>query len=531
MRRLFAPFAIMFPLVLALGLTPAVAHDKQTEAIVRGKPVLIDKEPAKEAVPVSPPAITGPEEAAFLAVMKVTGVPAATPVFWSLNPEDLTESYEPNGETTFCLGGPPATYKIRAQFAIDGKKQLLEKKVKLTGTGAPLPPGPGPLPPGPGPVPPPPTPVGAINRFIVVEDTSKPGKWRGEILGSPKVKSFYRQLQGNRSGAIHAIYDASTKPENLGDEGKKFVALAAGKELPYLFMLDAAGNVIDSKVSPKAPDAFVAAFEVHKGDRSFGLILEAPKLKWNEFGFTVTTPMLERAQWPDYMSLGAFLAATYDQDGVGQCAASAATGLYEFVANQSGLPPVHLSASDLYRRVNGGRDNGSTLEDNMIEMLERGVLPVSATAPYVWDRRASYSGSGREKYRYAEVYQCKSFDAAASAIIQGFAVEIGIPWYGNYKPDSKGILPSRGIGNSGGHALFCYGIVKLPDGTYGLLTRNSWGPAWGGSSDGTVDAGSCIIPESCFKGNFGNYFAVRSVVNRTTARRNFGELREFAIAF
>lgn len=526
--RLSIPFAVFLPLFAGVVLTPASANEAR-ERIVRGQLVVGKDNPKEQPGPVSPPAITGQDEAAFLIVMKVTGVPANTPIFWSLNPEDLTETYEPNGDTTFVLGGPPGIYRVRAQFALDGKKQPpLEKKVKLTGSGVqPVPPGP--VPPGPGPTPPP-APVGAVNRFIVVEDTSKPGKWRGDILGSPKVKSFYRQLQGGRSGAIHAIYDISAKAEALGAEGQRFAALAAGKELPFLFMLDDKGNVIDSKVSPKQPDAFVAAFEVHKGERSFGLILEAPKLKWTEFGLTVDAPLVARDQWPDYMSLSAFLPATYDQDGVGECASSAATGLYEFVANQSGLPPVHVSAGDLYRRVNGGRDSGSTLEDNMVEMLERGVLPVSSSAPYVWDRRASYSGAGREKYRYAQVYQCKNFDAAVSAIIQGFAVEIGIPWYSNYKPDSKGVLPGRGIDSKGGHAMFCYGVAKLPDGTYGLLTRNSWGPAWGGSSDGTVDAGSCIIPESCFKGNFGNYFAVRSVVNRTQAKR-FGELHEFALAY
>lgn len=509
-KRMISVMAFFLPFVVVIGLTPAAVNEKR-EAIIRGIPVQLGD--AKDAGPVSPPAISGPEEAGFLAVMKITGVPANTPVFWSLNPEELVETFEPNAETTFVLGGPAGTYKVRAQFAIDGKKQLLEKKVKLTGGGAPVP-----------------RPIGSVSRFVVVEDTSKPGKWRGDILGSPKVKSFYRQLQGQRSGSIHAIYDSSAKPETLGEEGRKFVALANGKELPYLFLLDQSGNVLTSKTSPRDPDSFVAAFEIHAGERSFGLVVQAPKLKWNEFGFATNTPMVDRAQWPDYMSLSAFLPTTYDQDGIGQCASSAACGLYEFASNQAGLTPIHVSAGDLYRRVNGGRDNGSTLEDNMVEMLERGVLPVSPTSPYVWDRRSAYSGSGRDKFRFSEVYLCKTFDAAASAIIQGFAVEIGITWHGNYKPDSKGVLPSRGSGSVGGHALYCYGIVKLSDGKYGLLTRNSWGPAWGGSSDGTVDAGSCIIPESAFTGYIGGFYAVRSVVNRTTARR-FGDLRDVAIAF
>lgn len=477
----------------------------------------------KSAGPVSPPAIDGPSEAGYLAVLRVTGLPPDTPVFWSYAPEGGVEVYEPLNEPLLVLSGPAATYRVRAQFAIKGKKESLEKQVKLAGGG------PTPVPPGPLPPVPPPSPTGQIDRFVVVEDTSKPGKWRGDILGSPRVKSFYRQLQRERSGPIHAIYDLSTKPENLGEEGRKFVALASGKVLPYLFMLDSKGAVVKEQSAPKEPDAFVSAFETHVGERSFGLIIEAPKLQWSEFGAAANVPMVDRSAFPDYLSLGAFLPMTYDQDGIGQCASSAACGLYEFTVNQTGQKPVHVSAGDLYRRVNGGRDGGSTLEANMVEMLERGVLPVSSAAPYVWDRRSAYSGTGREKHRYAEVYLCKSFDAAASAIIQGFGIEIGIPWYSNYKPDSKGVLPKRGLGSSGGHALYSYGVVKLSDGSYGLLTRNSWGAAWGGSSDGSVDAGSCIIPESAFTGYIGGFFAVRSVTNHVTFRKQ--PFADFALAF
>lgn len=490
----------------------------------------IDPPPAKSKdapAPVTPPILTGPDTAAFLATFDVSGVGPADVVFWNVTPEDQVDTYEVTGSASFVLGGPPGQYKVKAQGTAAGKKFTLEKKVKLTGgvPPVPVPPGPTPVPPGPGPQPgpqpnPPPLPSGTISRFIVVEDTTALGKWRGDILGSPKVKSFYNSLQGNRTGAIHAIYDASTKPANLSAEGQKYLALAAGKTLPYVWILDANGVSIKDQSVPKDPDGFIALFDMHVGSRSFGLVIEAPKLKWPDFGAAPNVVNIDRAQWPAFQSMSAFLPPTYDQDGVGQCASSAATGMFEFGRKMAGLPPVHVAAGDLYSRVNGGRDNGSTLEDNMVEMQTNGVNPVSASVPYVWNRRISYPATGRSPYKFAEVYLCANFDAAVSAILQGMPVQIGISWASNYTPDkTTGSLPKKASGSVGGHSLWCYGVYKYADGTFGLITRNSWSATWGGSADGTIDAGSCIIPESAFTGYIGGFYAVRSVVSANQTRR------------
>lgn len=491
--------------------------------------------------PVSPPVIDGPAEAKYQAAFTVTNLPAGAAVLWDVMPE-VGETVEKECDGSIVISGPAGPYQLKARVVRwDAASSVirtttLKKTFRLTGNPQPqpVPPGPGPMPPPVPPTPTPPQPTGKISRLVFVEDTSKPGTWRGDLLGSAKVISWYKSVKGGATGPIHAIYDVTADASTLNAEGKKYVAAAVGKTLPYGWALDATGAVLKELSLPKTPDEFVTAFDVHPGERKLGLTIAAPKLAWGEFGADPTVPLIPRAQWKP-MQLSAFLPPVHDQDGRGQCASSAACGVMEFARAQAGLSYTYLSAGDLYGRVNGGSDNGSMLEDNMSELQTRGVSPVSGSAPYVWSGR-NYPGTDRDKYRLAEVYLCPSFDAAVSAILQGFGVEIGLVWGGNFTPDSKGWLPKRSSGSVGGHALFSYGVAVAADGTVGLVTRNSWGPSWGGSSDGSIDAGSCVIPETLFTGYIGGFYAVRAVTQTSPVgfrpnpfRR--AERGSFALAF
>lgn len=360
--------------------------------------------------------------------------------------------------------------------------------------------------------PPPPPPVtGKVSRFVVVEDTSKPGRWRGDVLGSPKVAAFYRSLQGERSGPIHRLIDITPAP---GDDAvaTAFRKLAAGKQLPYLWLIDDKGHVLNGtgqgQVCPVDPDAFIAAFNLDKPKRSMGLVIAKPKLAWKQFGTTPNTPLIPRANWRA-MSLEAYLPSVYDQDGIGQCASSSACTVAEATRKLAGLNPIHLSAGDLYGRVNGGRDEGSTLEDVMLALQLAGVSPVSATSPYLWKRGQTAPASAREPYKVTEIYLCTTFDAMASALQQGFFIQHGLYWYDNFEPDAAGWLPAQGRGGKGGHALVGFGVAMKADGTVGIVTRNSWSASWG-------KAGNCIIGESLFDSEIGGWWAVRSVVQTPT---------------
>lgn len=352
-----------------------------------------------------------------------------------------------------------------------------------------------------------PGPTGKVSRFIVVEDTSKAGAWRGAVLGSAKVAAFYRDLQGTRVGAIHRLIDINA--DGADAIAVEYKRRAEGKQLPYIWMLDDKGNLAKEQACPTDPDQFVAAFDVKPIQRSMGLKVAKPKLRWVEFGSTPNTPLIPRENWKPTV-LSVFMPPVYDQENRGQCASSAACSLVESCRRQAGLPPVHLSAGDLYSRVNDGRDQGSFLEDNLAELLKNGVA-TAKSVPYVWDGKRHDTAAiveERKSYRVAEAYLCTSFEAMASAIQQGFLVEHGLMWRDNFIPDRDGWLPARGTGGAGGHALMGYGLVQR-NGVWGIATRNSWSASWG-------NTGNCVIGESLFDANISGYFAVRAVVQTPT---------------
>lgn len=449
-------------------------------------------------------------------------VPAGTQLIARFNPQPTQVSKDlPQGR--FIFKGVGKVYVNCTLIDFDKKAVTqLDFAVQFGPEPAPPPkpvppppgPGPGPAPPGPGPSPP----NGQVSFFIVAEDTTAAGAWRGQIMGSPKVESFYRALKAGRSGPIHRLVDVKG---DLTDPVAAWAAKAsAGKQLPYMWLLDSAGALLKECPCPiSSDDAFIAAFDLHADQpRAFGLIKAAKKLKWTEFGTTPQTPLIPREQWKD-VTLQTFNGPVRDQDGRGQCVPSSTCSALEACRNQLGLAPVYLSAGDLYSNINGGRDNGAILEDSMAWVTKNGVCTTNLV-PYVWNGRRATSAAvvaERKLYIATEVYICPTFDAAASAVQQGFHLVEALTWYNSYmRVDSDGWLPGPSRGVAGGHALHGYGL-KQRNGKWGIATKNSWNTSFGGSKDGTVPAGCCVIPESNFDDVPNNgFFAVRAVVQNPT---------------
>lgn len=139
--------------------------------------------------------------------------------------------------------------------------------------------------------------------------------------------------------------------------------------------------------------------------------------------------------------------------------------------------------------------------------------------PYVWNGRKANTAAviaERKKYRAIEAYWCPTFDAMASASLQGFTVGTGLMWFNNFKPDSQGWLPAKGVGSAGGHALTVYGVEVKAEGTVGVWVRNTWGSSWG-------SAGDCCIPESLFTGQIGGSYGPR--ISRWAAQSTCPEAR------
>lgn len=478
MRRL------VLPLLAILALGTAVAFVPAAEIKVSENPV-----PANSYAEVS-----------------LAGIEAGDNVAWDVTPEPTKINDLGDGRVFFS--GPCGTvYKVTADVVNFEKKTRKRYRTTVTVADctAPQPP---PVPPVP-PVPVPPTPTGTPKKFVVVEDTAASGTWRGDVLGSAKVASWYKA-----AGMSHRLIDLGADGDDPAAVAYK--KLAAGKPLPYLWICDDAGRVLKDIACPTDPDKFVAAFDLHAGKRALGALLAKPKLKWKKFGASPAVPLIPRTEWKP-VNLATFLPPVYDQDGIGQCASSSACTVFECGRAQAGLPYVHVSAGDLYSRVNGGRDQGSMPEDNLNELITNGV-DLAANTPYVWNGRQARDAATiarRKPNRIVEAYLCDSFDAMGSALQQGFIIQEAIQWYDTDSVDAEGWLPSSGRGG-GGHALCGFGLAQR-GGTWGIMTRNSWSASWGNSKDGTLGAGNCIIPESRFNSDFGSVWAVRAVYQTGSA--------------
>lgn len=241
----------------------------------------------------------------------------------------------------------------------------------------------------------------------------------------------------------------------------------------------------------------------------------ALQYEWVEYGTTPSAPLIPRSQWMELMGdtppddFDPFVPYVHYQNGVGQCNADAAVAAFEYTRLKQGLPPIELSAADMYARINGGQDNGSILEDAMRELLARGV-GTSATAGLIWKRGQQLaSDAERARFKALEVFLCPTFDHVFSAALRAFGGVSGVMW-GNYGVGSDGWL-TLGGGPYGGHAVFSYKPTyrRKADGSieYGIWHQNSWAARWGKS-------GRCVFPESLYhRGNIGGWWALRSVTD------------------
>lgn len=206
----------------------------------------------------------------------------------------------------------------------------------------------------------------------------------------------------------------------------------------------------------------------------------------------------------------------HDQNGVGQCNADDTTLAMEFARARQGLPYVQLSAADLYHRINGGRDEGSLLEDAMHEAMTNGV-GTAATSGTLWKQgywKGAAPAAERARFKVTKALLLPSFDHFFSAALQGFPLSNGIMWYDNFNPGQDGWLPSRGTGRPGGHAIMGFKPTKATQHgeTYGVWHRQSWGPNWFPKTDNRF-----VVGESLMSGPVGGWWAIVEVTDEGVA--------------
>lgn len=238
-----------------------------------------------------------------------------------------------------------------------------------------------------------------------------------------------------------------------------------------------------------ASPAIGAHFKVFGQDPDHPEIEEIPEEKWEE------------------VDLSDYLPPLIDQGPVNKCASTATTGLVRGARRIAGLDDVELADDNLYARVNGGRDQGSTILDNLIEAGRRGICRRSLVKPGDW-RHGLPAGweADADGFEILEAYDCPTTRKIASALQRRFLVTYGIlvnP--ATFRPDADGYVPY--FSERGGHGLLAFGMRRHPKtGLWYFGTQNSW-KSWG--IDG---AGRAWVHRAYFDNSpFRDAFALRAV--------------------
>lgn len=196
--------------------------------------------------------------------------------------------------------------------------------------------------------------------------------------------------------------------------------------------------------------------------------------------FKDVAPVIPSAKWEEIDSRGMFPPEwILDQDGHGSCVGFSSAGALMRSIRRQGRDLVRLSGTDVYCRINGGRDQGAIITD-AVKAVQEGVCLESQMPPSkIWERDVTPEAKAtRAKYRALECYIAETFQEIGSAIQMGFIPIFAVMVGSNFTHlDGDGIAGfSNGPGN---HAVHADGLRKLPSGIWVLDMPNSWGVSFG----------------------------------------------------
>lgn len=166
-----------------------------------------------------------------------------------------------------------------------------------------------------------------------------------------------------------------------------------------------------------------------------------------------------------------------DQDGVGACAGYAAASALERARYKRGQPFLELSGDGIYAAVNGGRDQGSGLENNMRWLRDNGIPPASMVPRHEYRKNKIPNAAYEEgkRFRGFECFALTSEIELASALVCGFSVAIACH-AGNGGRSPDGLIDwTNGVGN---HSVVCDDL-RYRQNSFEFQIANSWGLRWG----------------------------------------------------
>ena len=179
--------------------------------------------------------------------------------------------------------------------------------------------------------------------------------------------------------------------------------------------------------------------------------------------------VIPRGDWPDLLTeidMRPHVKNIKDQDGVGSCATESTSLAEEIAEVFAGQNWTELNPWFIYHTTSGGRDSGSSIDENLAFARQYGIAPMS-----VWPRskgwRAKPSDEAYEAardHRIEEFYDIASWDEFGSALLTGFAVVFGYS----------------------GHSVCATSLISPEE----LEFANSWDESWGDRSFGRLKARS-----------------------------------------
>ena len=193
--------------------------------------------------------------------------------------------------------------------------------------------------------------------------------------------------------------------------------------------------------------------------------------------------IVPREDWEKFKDTNVkpFIKQVLNQGSNGSCATESTTQATMICRAEQGLPFVLLNPLFIYNTTSGGRDNGSSIDENLQFAREHGIAPES-----VWPRSKGFKARPSDeavkealKYRIEEFYDIQTIEEFVSCLLKGFPVVWG----------------------ANGHSV-CK-VVHLNDKEG--VDVNSWGTDWG------TDGFGVWAPYRQINWQYGAW-AVRSVV-------------------
>jgi len=189
--------------------------------------------------------------------------------------------------------------------------------------------------------------------------------------------------------------------------------------------------------------------------------------------FSDAVPTIAVSDWPDVLAdknkpeCSSLIWNVYDQDGVGSCASEGINKGNETIRKACGREDVQFNPLFVYHTVSGGYDGGSSLDDNVSFVMEKGCCPESVY-PRSKGFRATPPDSAYEaalNYRVTEIFDIDTSSSTQFHLEFGSALLQGFPVYFGYS----------------GHAILGTELIDTDTVKY----INSWGD-WGDNGFGTI---------------------------------------------